>query len=65
MILVMNCFCTEMQIITAPTQENIKALNLMKSLRRFRVRYINLQNDTYACFTAVKQKPLDLKAEPS
>lgn len=51
-----------MQIISEPNYEQIKAINLMKSLRRYRKRIINLNNDTYTCITAIKQKPTDLSS---
>lgn len=35
----------------------------MRSLRRYRKRIINLNNDTYVCVTAVKQKPTDQSSD--
>lgn len=40
-----------------PTKEQINALNLMKSLRKYRQRLININSEVYTCITAIKQKP--------
>lgn len=60
LILLICASCTELNIVTTPTLEHVKALNLMKSLRRFREKIINLNDESYVCVTSVKQKPTDL-----
>lgn len=61
-ILLSSAGSTELNIVTTPTLEHIKALNLMKSLRRFREKIINLNDESYVCVTSVKQKPTDVHA---